>query len=75
MLEILTGGLVTLPSSFLQMATAGYIDVSMLCQLQVYQTMFSSMFTDSVVGALSPQRLMFDEELHSFIYVSEMAVN
>ena len=74
MLELFTGGLVTLPASFLQLTTAGYVDASMLCQLQVYQTLLTSMVSDSVVGALSPHRLMYDEEVNSFIYVSDMLV-
>ena len=72
MLEVITGGMVTIPMGLISWATTGYLDPSMLCQLQALQTVTTSMISGSVAGALSPARLMYDEELGSFIYVSEV---
>lgn len=72
MLELITGGLITIPMGIISWSTSGYLDPSMLCQLQAFQTLTTSMLGESVVGALSPTKMMYDEDLGSFIYVSEV---
>ena len=72
MLELLTGGLITIPMGFLSWSTAGYIDASSLVQLQALQTVTTSMVAGSISGALSPERLIYSEDAGAFIYVSEM---
>ena len=71
MFELLTLGLITFPVSPLGFATSGYMDSSFLMQLQPYQSV-ATMFGSSVVASLGPQRLMYDEELQTFIYVTEV---
>ena len=72
MLDFLTGGLITIPMGLVSWTTAGYVDASFLVQLQALQTVTTSMITGSIAGALSPERMAYDPELGSFIYVSEM---
>ena len=72
MLEILSFGFISIPASFLSLTTHGYIDAGSLCQLQTYQTVLSGMVSTSVAGLMSPERIMYDDEAQSFIYVTEV---
>ena len=72
MLELLSFGLFTFPASALSFATHGYIDAGQLCQLQTYQTVLTGMVGTSLSGLMAPERIMYEEETQSFIYVSEL---
>lgn len=71
MLEIISFGLITFPVSPLGLATGGYLDTSVLMQLQPYQSAVWGVGA-SVMASLGPQRLMYDEGRESLVYVAEV---
>lgn len=55
----------------ISLATMGMLDTSFLVPLQVYQTILIDMVKSSLMAALLPTRLAWDESKDAFIYAYE----